>query len=501
MRILKALGFLVLPLLFILSCNKEKSLEIGGALGGAAWEFKESGVDFKGKMDSAYIETSGTLEALFLEGTSNDGSGTFLIQIVAPDITTGTFTSPNLLFQYIVGGNVYYESDPANTGQFTITITNMDSVSISGTFSGEVIDALGAKKTITNGRFSGKLANNNNPPPPPGDGQLMFWAEQLCPGGGNILIKIQGQQANITAASATEPTCGTATGNALFTFPAGNYAFKAFCGTDSTEGVITVVVGGCTSVKITFSGPPTGNQCRIRDIAYYDRVTGTAEGAITSFFNTSNQVNRVQLYDSVAGTVDNNFNISYPPARVQVDPNQYFTLDPSQRVKEWHGKIDPTDNASQSVVVTYQYDALGYMTKALIALAAAPSVTVLDVTYQWTSGNLTKVVISEMATGARTEIEYQYDLSKQARNFLAFLPNSEIIIFQSAINYGKNSTNVPIKSIIKDYDASNTLLNTDTSDFINYIIDANGYIKSFEITGDDSVYGSDTKYVISYKCA
>ena len=276
MRILKALGFFVIPLLFILSCNKEKSLEVGGALGGAAWEFKESGVDFKGVMDSAYLEVSGTLEALFLEGTSNDGSGIFLIQVVAADITTGTYTSPNLLFQYIVGGNVYYESDPANTGQFTITITNMDSVSISGTFSGEVIDALGAKKTITNGRFTGKLPNNNNPPPPPGDGQLMFWAEQLCPGGGNILIKVQGQQGSITAASATAPTCGTATGNALFTLPAGNYAFKAFCGaTDSTEGVITVVVGGCTSVKITFSGPPTGNQCRIRDIAYYDRVSGT----------------------------------------------------------------------------------------------------------------------------------------------------------------------------------------------------------------------------------
>ncbi len=499
MRILKALGFLVFPLLFILSCNKEKSLEVGGALGDAAWEFKESGVDFKGKMDSAFIIPGG-FDHLFLEGTSNDGSGTFLLQISAPSITTGTYTGSGLLFQYIVGGNVYYESDPANAGQFTVVITQMDSVSVSGTFSGEVIDALGTKKTITNGRFTGKFPNNN-PPPPPGDGQLMFWADQLCPGGGNILIKLQGQQASITAASATEPTCGTATGNALFTLPAGNHAFKAFCGTDSTEGVITVVVGGCTSVKITFSGPPTGNQCRIRDIAYYDRISGTAEGAITSFFNASNQVNRVQLYDSVAGTVENNFNISYPPARVQVDPNQYFTLDPSQRVKEWHGKIDPTDNASQSVVITYQYDALGYMTKALIAVAAAPTVTVLEVTYTWTSGNLTKVIISEVATGGRTEIEYQYDLSKQARNFLAFLPNSEIIIFQSAINYGKNSTNVPIKSIIKDYDNNNTLLNTDTSDFINYVIDANGYIKSFEITGDDSVYGTDTKYVISYKCA
>ncbi len=502
MRIVKVLGLFVLPLLFVLSCGKEKSLEIGGALGDAAWEFKESGVLFKGILDSARIETSASFEQLFLEGVASNGSDVFLLQILSTDITTGTY-SGNLLFQYLVNGTAYYESDPTNTGAFTVIITKLDNESITGTFSGEVIDALGAKKTITDGRFSAKLVNNNNPPPA-GDGQLMFWAQQLCPGSGNIVVKIQGQQATISAASPTEPTCGTVAGNALFTLPGGNYPFKAYCGTtDSLEGVVTVVVGGCTAVKLTFGGPPppTGNQCRIRDIAYYDRVSGAAEGAITSFFSASNQVNRIQLYDSVSGSVNNNFNITYPSGRVQVDANQYFTLDPSQRVKEWHGRIDPTDNASQSVVIIYQYDALGYLIKSSIALAAAPTVTLLEVTNTWTNGNLTKVVIAELATGQRTEIDYQYDLSKQPRNFLVFFPNAEIIFFQSAINYGKNSTNVPIKSTIKDYDASNNVLNTDISNFVNYVIDSNGYIRSFEITGDGSVYDTDVKYVISYKCA
>jgi len=500
MRILKALGFLVLPVFFVLSCGKEKSLEIGGALADFAWEFKESGVLFKGTLDSARIETNASFKHLFIEGDGSNGNDVFVLQIISTDITTGTYSS-NLLFQYVVNGTPYYENDPTNTGAFTVVITKLDNENITGTFTGEVFDALGAKKTITDGRFSAKLVRNN--PPQAGDGQLMFWTEQLCSGGGNILVKIQGQQATISAASATEPACGTVAGNALFTLPAGNYPFKAYCGTtDSLEGVVTVVSGGCTAVKLTMgSGPPTGNQCRIRDIAYYDRVSGTAEGAITTFFNASNQVNRLQVYDSISGSVLNNFNITYPPARVQIDANQYFALDPSQRVKEWHGRIDPSDNTSQLVVVTYQYDALGYLIKSYIALAAAPTVTLIEVTNTWTNGNLTKVVIANLGNGQRSEIDYQYDLSKQPRNFLTFLPNPELVLFQSAINYGKNSTNVPIKSIIKDYDANNNVTNTDTSDFINYIIDANGYIKSFEITGDDAVYPADSKYVISYKCA
>ena len=503
MRILKALGLLVLPVLFVLSCGKEKSLEIGGALPDFAWEFKESGVIFKGTLDSARIETNASFKQLLIEGDGTNGNDVFVLQIIAPDITTGTY-NVNLLFQYLVNGTPYYENDPTNAGAFTVVITKLDNGIITGTFTGEVIDALGAKKTITDGRFTSKLVSSSNPPPA-GDGQLMFWSEQLCSGGGGILVKINGQQGTITAASGIEPACGTTLGNAVFTLPAGNYPFKAYCGTtDSLDGVITVVAGGCTAVKLTMGsgGPPPGNQCRIRDIAYYDRVTGAAEGAITSFFSASNQVNRIQVYDSVAGAVLNNFNnISYPPARVQIDANQYFTLDPSQRVKEWHGRVDPSDNTSQMVVITYQYDALGYMIKSSIALAAAPTVPLIEVTNTWTSGNLTKVVITQLATGERTEIVYQYDLSLQPRNFLAFFPNPELLLFQTAINFGKNSTNVPTKSTIKDYNASNVLTNTAISNFVNFVIDANGYIKSFEINGDPSVYGTDFKYVISYKCA
>ena len=68
---------------FIFSCTKEKSFETGG--GGsvnAEWEFKE-GKEYKGTVDTAYIEDFGTpIKTLFLEGPSLDGKALLSIEVI-----------------------------------------------------------------------------------------------------------------------------------------------------------------------------------------------------------------------------------------------------------------------------------------------------------------------------------------------------------------------------------------------------------------------------------
>ena len=140
------------------------------------------------------------------------------------------------------------------------------------------------------------------------------------------------------------------------------------------------------------------------------------------------------------------------------------------------------------------------MSKCLVALETAPTSPVLQITYLWTNNNLTKVEITQAGTSEKTTIEYQYDLTKPAKAFLCFFPNQELIIFQTALNYGKNSANIPVKSTIKDYDANGNVLTTDLADFKDHSFDNNGYVRSFVITGDASVYDTDVRYVLSYKC-
>jgi hypothetical protein len=480
--------------IILAACVKEKSIDTGGIPGAATqWQFKEAGVSFKGNTDTAVIETTGSLKTLVIEGVSSDGTGSFLLEVSGINISTGTYKTPAVVFQYSVGGIELYENDPAATDKFSVTITKIDANEVSGNFGGEVKDALGNTKNITEGKFSAKFKTA----PAAGNGQLLLWSKKSCSGGGNIIVKVENQSGTISSFPTNEPACG-ATGSATFTLPAGTYTWKAFCGTDSIVDAVTITAGSCTKREVVFPAP--GTLCRLSNIAFYDPVNNTAEGSITSFFNASNKVIKIQVFDSVQSSLDAEFNLSYATNRINVDAQQYFNLGPGERIQEFHGFVEPMDNTSPEGIFSYQYDASGYMTKCLVALKAFPTIPVLDLTYTWTGGNLTRIEIKQAGTNEKTVIEYQYDLTKQARSFLCFFPNSELILFQTAINYGKNSTNLVVKSTIKDYDASGAVINTEVADFGSHVYDANGYIRSFVITGGESVYDTDVKYVLSYKC-
>lgn len=492
----------VLAGMVLSSCKKEKSLENGngGPLGPEAWEFKE-GTSFKGPIDTAYYSTLGGVTSLILEGVSTDLKDDFYLEILGASITAGTYATPTVVFEYYSNGTLLYHNDPAELNKFSVIITEIDGSGVSGTFSGEVKDSSGNVKNITDGKFTGKFITV--PPPPPGSGQVMLWAQQGCLGT-PLVVDINGQKDTITAFQPSAPSCGTA-GTAFFTLPAGDYTWKAVCAgtTDTVSGNVTVTAGSCTAKEINMNAAPNPTTCKLSNLASYALGNGAKISAITSYFNAQNQVTKTQLLDSssqTSGILEHEFNFTYAASQINVDANQYFALEPGGRINQFHGYADPTSDTSLEVIISYTYDAGGYLSGASLALTLAPSIPVFTYAYQWTGGNLTKVTIN-IISGEKSVIDYQYDPAKPAKGFLSFHTNPEILLFQNVINFGKNSANVPIKSTWTDYDDQGAVVGTPVvSTFTNYVYDTNSYIKSFDITGDGSVYGSEIRHVLSYKC-
>ena len=481
------------------SCKKEKSFETGGSNSlKSEWEFKE-GKLYQGKVDTAYISDSGpSVKTLFLEGTSVNGKELLSIEVIGISTTSpATYKTPQVVFSYQNSATSIYGNDLTATGDFTVVITNIDSANVSGTFTGKAKDSAGVLKTITEGKFTAKLkASVVNPPP--ANAQVTFWAKSSCGVGGNITVKLNNITALITAFTSNEPaTCGSQ-GAATFTLPAGSYTWKASCGSqDSTSGVLTVTANQCVKQQVVFAAP---TNCRISDIAFYDTATNIPLGSIHSLYNASNVVSNVQIIDSVNHVILKNFVLTYPAGKIQINSNQYFLLDGSGRVSEFHGHQDPSDDSTANVVVKYYYDAGSYMNKFTVEYVDTPGIIKWQGILEYAGGNLVKITENNPsnATGGRIETTYAY-YTDLVKNFLYFIPSGDIIYFQSAINAGKTSQNAVKTETVKTLGPSGNVLSQGVTNYTSYSID-NTYVRSFKNSGDGNIYGSDLKFVLSYKC-
>lgn len=151
----------VLGLLFF-SCQKEYSIEnnTGTSTTSSQWEFKENGVQFKGPIDTATIDTISQYVFLTLSGHSTDGTSQISLQLFDTKLQTGTYKTPRSLFTYATGSNIIYQTNQQLADSFTIVITKFDSTGIAGTFSGKAFQGSTAK-SIVEGKFSVALKKGN----------------------------------------------------------------------------------------------------------------------------------------------------------------------------------------------------------------------------------------------------------------------------------------------------------------------------------------------------
>lgn len=157
MTLLKNFTGLVVLTTLLFSCKKEMSIEDikSPIVIDASWQFTESGKTFMGKIDTAYMIEATGFNIITLQGTTSDGiTGQIVLEVAGETVGTGTYNDGNSYFLYAENGAAVYNSMTGGGTNFSITITTLDSVSITGTFSGTVKGADGADKTIVDGKFS-----------------------------------------------------------------------------------------------------------------------------------------------------------------------------------------------------------------------------------------------------------------------------------------------------------------------------------------------------------
>jgi hypothetical protein len=77
--------------------------------------------------------------------------------------------------------------------------------------------------------------------------------------------------------------------------------------------------------------PPIGNNCRVQKIYPYDTIAGTGIASLYTLFNSSDQPQRIELYDSLSAQMLYSTNLTIKGDTLRVNPEEYFVNDPQGR--------------------------------------------------------------------------------------------------------------------------------------------------------------------------
>ena len=317
MKQIKIALYLFATIVLINACQKEYSVEEGGLkVPTGTWQFSDSTQLFVGNMDSAYIDSTSSLNTkiLHLIGTSLDGSQSFNMELYANSFTAGTYKASlfQTTFQYTSGGTSIYQAGQL-IGEFIVNITSLTNIQISGTFSGSASDASNKMKQLTKGKFTSTFSSNGNTGGV-SSGVLGDSSGSCKP---VILAGTYAQGIALTSTNTVQVQVTVAT--------AGTYSIK----TNTVNGVTFSKTGTFTStgvqnVILTGSGTPTnsgdqnftlsyGNsQCNFK-ITFASPASGTlggGGGSCTPFAIAGVYTQGVVL--DASNTVQIQVNVTYP---------------------------------------------------------------------------------------------------------------------------------------------------------------------------------------------
>lgn len=422
MKYFKPLLTLLAAAVVFLACKKEYSVENGTGTNAltAQWEFKEGGVQFKGPIDTAYVDTVSGIRFLTVNGKSDDGKDQLILQVFTPDLKPGTYKTPLSSFDYLRNGASLYQSDLAAVDSFSLTITQIDAVSVTGTFTGKAKDKAGASRTIVDGKFSAKFKTGSVINPPVKDsGQVMLWSKSGCGGGTStspISVSIAGKNGQITKFNATEPTACGSDGAFTVKLAVGSYNWTAKCGTDSVTGSVTVTNGGCTKVEVNFAAaqldyfPITANsnwsylyQGSTADDTLYTFSTGTIKtfgtASYSIFTNTDGVSKDSSYYKKGGGTY-----YEYYPADANVfgldNPTavEYIFLKDNVPVNSiWNTQVSGTiTDTTTGIPITVNGNIQGKILEKGVAATVSgityPDVIKVQLSFQFIAGSITQEV-------------------------------------------------------------------------------------------------------------
>ncbi|CAN5262322.1 hypothetical protein BH09BAC2_BH09BAC2_00890 [soil metagenome] len=139
---------------FLISCEKDYSYEsLTGGIAGT-WSFTEASKGFTGEIYNSYIEQTGGVKVLHLNGKSANSADNFQLTLYSSDnFTARTYKASLYEVDFLYGGSVpLYHSNPI-AGEFSVTLNSFSGTQVTGTFSGIAEDSSATKKSIASGQF------------------------------------------------------------------------------------------------------------------------------------------------------------------------------------------------------------------------------------------------------------------------------------------------------------------------------------------------------------
>jgi hypothetical protein len=233
--------------------------------------------------------------------------------------------------------------------------------------------------------------------------------------------------------------------------------------------------------------PSLGNNCSISQIANIDTTTKTAWEAHNLFFNTSGQVIRSEVFDSIglAPYADDSYTYRGDTALINNGTNGYFVRNSAGRVILYRGPEDPTDPTSEDLDITFTYSAAGYLTKVDYAFTAFPTLTLLRSAYTYTGNNLTKAITETFSPAAEIVVDADLSYSSQpVRDFIYTFPDAYFYVNHlPAFNFGNKSANALSKITTRYYD-NGVAIDSAVTNYKNYKLSNDGYVLEFFADGD-----------------
>ncbi|NJO25879.1 MAG: hypothetical protein HC867_09175, partial [Bacteroidia bacterium] len=376
-----AVVLLLLCLLF--SCQKELRFVSAPQPPASSnqWQFDESALHFEGKTDSAILTISPGFESISLQGSSSVNNENLFIRVTTSGkLKPGVYKNTDLYFLYARSGVMLYRNGPPPSDDFILTITSVDSVSVSGTFSGITKDGAGTVKNITHGKFSAAFTRKSIIAADTGSGQVVFWAREGCGAGatGPVKIIIGNKEGQVTTFYHSEPACD-AVGTARFILPEGHYTCLAICGTDSATIGVSVIKGACTKAEAGFCRSSVSGGCQICGGHFiFSACTGIICKIFT--FNSFKQVEKIQKVNLLNNEVLKEVKLSYSATQIKINADDYFNLDGCGRIREYRGTDVPGTAQAQKLFIRYYYNTQGYMEKVTYADANNSGVIKQEIT-------------------------------------------------------------------------------------------------------------------------
>ncbi|MGB4844359.1 MAG: hypothetical protein WBP16_07830 [Ferruginibacter sp.] len=251
-----------------------------------------------------------------------------------------------------------------------------------------------------------------------------------------------------------------------------------------------------------------GVDCRISKIAYTnDTAAISGIGAITAVINSLDIVTRVTKFDSLSNTIEFIANPLLANDTVylsNVNTDEYFIRDINNRIDKLHGLSDPTDPLSPQFDVSYFYNTTGYLTSKIYSYTITPGTPFRVVVYTYTGNNLTHMTSTDLLTGdLEVDADISYFNNIIPRRYLYLFPDEKAYsYFNQFYNFGERPRNAVREILVRNYDPGNTVRDSITSTFSDYIMSRDNYVLSVQMTGDDqpSIPASVGKLSFSYMC-